>query len=363
MFQRASKIIIKESSASRNAHPAVGNIGYINSMYLFFKDKFILLDAFFFQYKSDKKENKTRCEKKRFLIDLGMKKAFKHRIKTYGVKRRFFIENNYVANLTPHRYNVVRPHLLEYPSVDYVWCRNTDNERGPNHNSLIKIPYGQIALSPSRKKSIMFEGQNALRCWANCLLSIINSGLFNFANYNYKERDRKYDRYIYKQFSYVYSRILDKHSCSMDMYNGRAGKMNSTYSISHQNSTNFINNLQELFALYKIILNGCDLNTLSNNDNIRMFSSSSRLYGLEKTISYEKVPLSISRTLIGLFFRYIMMPGNTEANIFKMKKANLIQWDSDKTIKYLKVLEDIKMSADINSSALNRVFTEGLYKQ
>ena len=104
MFQRGQKILILESSASRRAHPAVGDIGYLNNMYLFFKDRFILLDMFILTYKSDIKAGKDRCERKRFLIDLGINERLRYKLSRTGLPKKFFARNSHMANLTPAGY-------------------------------------------------------------------------------------------------------------------------------------------------------------------------------------------------------------------------------------------------------------------
>ena len=198
MFQRGQKIIILESSADRKTHPRAGDIGYLDNMYLFINDKFILLDAFFFKYTIDNKQNKDRVEKKRFIIDLGMQKNLKFNMSN-GVPIKFFV-NKYHINLTSTGYTIGvskdTENIVEYPLIysNYgIWnsLRRSAKDNSVNTHlskELYKIPYGHITLFSNKynsKYKIEERSNNEFIAWIRSMTPVISSMLGIF--YNYKE--------------------------------------------------------------------------------------------------------------------------------------------------------------------------------
>ena len=342
MFQRGQKIVILESSSSKRSHPAAGDVGYLNNMYLFFKDRFILLDAFFLSYASDVKNNVDRCERKRFVIDLSMKKGLKYKLRSSGIPRKFFIENQYVANLTPHGYILNRPVYLESPSIASMWLRMYNNSGNYLINSDTKIPYGQIALVPNSKKPINKEGRNALRCWIQCLLPILDAEVNVFTpGYNdiptiYKTANSKYYQSLH--------RLVPKRRRVEALANKRVA--------------NIIKDMRILQTMSKFFLDGCDTQFLKNDllsQNKRLIYT---LWGTKRNIRYivDQVPQAVSGALIGMFFRSLLMSKDTKGTLYTMKSAGLLPWTTNEIRNRAKKLEAIKQEADSDSAALARIF-------
>jgi len=101
MFHRGQKVQIIESKCQGKLRPQVGDVGYLNNMFLFPRDRFILTDIFFFSFK-----HRLRIpERKKFIIDLGMDKHIKNQICLKGVNKQFF---------------VMRPHVCINPTVIFL---------------------------------------------------------------------------------------------------------------------------------------------------------------------------------------------------------------------------------------------------
>ena len=136
MIQRGKRIIVVESSVPKNGHPNVGDIGYLDNAYLFPKQRFILADAFFYQYKKDATKSKTRLEKKVFIIDLNMNKSLKNKIQKSGISKKYFSDNNNVINLTavgfdPHsEFHDTSPQIFDHCGL---WTSSNLNP--------VKIPF------------------------------------------------------------------------------------------------------------------------------------------------------------------------------------------------------------------------------
>jgi len=192
MLDRGKKIVVTKSSAKGKQHPSVGDIGYIRNAVLFPTRRFILTDIFFCSFgKQDK--NTNRCEKKRFIIDLGINQDTKQKL-SKGVSRMFF-NRNYV-NLNCIDY------LIPYTEVPNVIAGAGIFERLTT-NSNIKIPFGHIAYLDDRT-NLAVCNIGEFRSWINSLLTVAcYSGKF-FTNRNLKTKvislipsNTEINRYVY----------------------------------------------------------------------------------------------------------------------------------------------------------------------
>lgn len=348
MFRRGQKIIILESSVSKRAHPAVGDIGYLNNIYLFFKDRFILLDIFFLSYKSDIRGNKDRVEKKRFLIDLGIEKRLKYKLCKIGMPRKFFTKNPYVANLTPAGYSFDEYDYNEYPTVASIWPR-THNKQGKNLlNTHMKIPCGQIAVVPHNKRSFSEESNNTIRCWINSLAPLLVAEIGQFVDNSSKAGIRT----IYIMAS--------------NMYYSRLGEvLQKGINTESTNLPAVIKDLRLVQVLSEFFLNSCDKNFLKSMDSRKHRGLINLLWRpkkcIEILINNDKIPKHISDALISIFFRSLLTTKDTESQLLKMKTANFLPWSLATIHARAKKLEKIKLKANSNSAALNRIFEESLF--
>ena len=343
MFQRGQKIAILKSSASKKAHPAVGDVGYLNNMYLFFKDRFILLDAFFLSYKQDRKTGKDRCEKKRFLIDIGMKDPLKYRLTKVGMPRKFFTNNSYTTNLTLVNYIFADRHYREYPSVMSTWNRVHNTKGKSLIDNKIKIPYGQITALPNAKKPISEEGANALDSWLACLYPVLTIEM-------------------------RLGGMPDVHTIG-NMAISRYGNSLSKFLIDKNNASitaKTIKDMRMIQVLGKFLIDNCDRSFLKSNgislNKYKMkyiWGNYPVVDGLIKAINNgKKLPEYITRGLIGVFFRALLMNGDTKSQLTKLRIGGILPWDKSYIQKIAKRIEEIKQEANSNSAALARIFEE-----
>jgi hypothetical protein len=181
MFHRGQRIIVTESSASGKTHPAVGDVGYLNNVHLFYKDRFILADGFFFAYKADK--NRSRCERKRFIIDLGMSGNLRRKMQMVGLNRNFYVEKEEnTVNLTSVGY---------WNSGGSRGLRDLPFVRGPHGifpmesiiDKPVKIPIVNIKAFPG-KYSMLNQYKEELDAWSRCFWPALSSHLVIFGSHD-----------------------------------------------------------------------------------------------------------------------------------------------------------------------------------
>jgi len=368
MFQRASKIIITESSSQKRAHPAVGDVGYLNNMYLFFVDQFILLDAFFFSYKSDRKEKKDRCERKRFIIDLGMSKQLKRKLKDYGVPKSFFIKNKYVANLTISGHKVSGAIRAESPNMGSMWYRTLNKKAKSLLGNTVKIPYGQIALAPRRKNSILSDGPGALKCWIECMLPIVGTEILFVPG---GTQDTPITNIVNDFYYARLDRYTNIRAVGIGTSIGLRKDVLNRFEYFGSSMHRLIEGLQRAHALSNFLLHNCDMNILTDRSQrmyMDLFSKDWNKYGIKHAYSREgvkirtRVPVMIIKFVVGFFFRSIIMPGDTESKLLSMNKSDALKWKPSKIAERSKELEDMKRAAEFDSAALNRIFERDLLR-
>jgi len=345
MFRKSSKIVVIESSATKRAHPAVGDIGYINDMHLFYKDRFILLDAFFFRYKSDIRNNKTRCERKKFILDLGMHKTLRHKLKTYGAKRKFLINNKHSVNLTACAYYVDPVGaLVEAPDILSIY---------PNIGAGITpiIPYGRISLAPDSRKPIHSEGSNALLCWLKCLLPAFG------INKNPRFTEKIDPEYLSVGgiSKIIHKRSLDKYSLDIIApYNCAIPRITGLPASDHH--LHIIDDMRIIQALSKFVLRGCDTAALKTLSVIDKLNFSTTLTGTNNCLTMRgKLSYRKHKILASMLLRSMLMSKNTKSSLFGLLQNGILPAGLDGK-NLVNELEDIKIRANSSSAALNRIF-------
>lgn len=171
MFYRGQRIEVIESSAKGNAHPRVGDLGYLNNMFWFYKDRFILADAFFFSYRNESIKGKARSERKKFIIDLGMTSDMRRRILMGAAKVSLFAGSKQVVNLLQiaERNTIISSSLETFPPLvgPYgIWYKK-------NKESGTRIPIVNIRNSSGRY-SLLKTHPNEANAWIKCLLSVVS---------------------------------------------------------------------------------------------------------------------------------------------------------------------------------------------
>lgn len=347
MFRRSQKILILESNASRRAHPAVGDIGYLNNMYLFFKDRFILLDMFILTYKSDIKAGKDRCERKRFLIDLGINERLKYKLSRTGMPKKFFVRNSHMANLTPAGCIFDGHGYRESPNEHQIWTREYNGKYKSLLNSRVKIPYGQIAVIPNPKKPFEQESVNAIKCWMKCLTPLLTAEAREFG-YNGGNDVRT----IYSIANYIYYATFGKI-------------MHDKMVVGDKILPKAISDLRKVQVLSEFFLNSCDENLLKNFELRKYRGTINVVWGakgsIEALINIQGLPKEIVNALVSIFFRSLLISRDTRKQLLRMKNNNYLPWSGASINAKSKLLEEVKLKANSSSAALNRFFEDKLF--
>lgn len=204
MFQRGHKVEVIESNAIKGMRPRKGDIGYLNNMFLFPREKFILTDIFFFL----RGQKTHKVEHKKFIIDLGMSKSDKNLISRTGVNKLFFVSKpNTCLNptmvspfmtvcnknpITGVRKDISSTYLAipQLVGTYGVWdgCMKLSNKiYQPNKASKskkykavdgkFKIPIGHIkkVFGPCDKLNM---DANELRAWINSISAILYTSVY-----------------------------------------------------------------------------------------------------------------------------------------------------------------------------------------
>jgi hypothetical protein len=379
MFQRGQKIIILESSANKKTHPKVGDVGYLDNMYLFANDRFILISAFFFQYKKDK-DGKDRIEKKRFVIDLGMRKNLRLDLSD-GVSIASFVNKEQI-NLTSTGYTTKVlddgvEHLIDYPFIhsNYgIWNnvrKDIKNNSISIHNSekLYKIPYGHIALFSNKynsKYKIEDKSHNEFIAWIKSMMPVISSMYKVFCTYPsthdfgktidncFKMAESK-NTFFLRYINYLFTHNKTNEQISRYYLSKNMEKLNKSEKASIIEGVNFINSLNNIFMqrLDSYYINRFnELQYKVIREYIRDFWIGKGISNKDKII-IEIIP--VINIIKSVLYRTVIMPCNIEKKIDPILSYLPAEWRvlfKDKT----KRIKRIKLDADNNSSALNRIY-------
>lgn len=152
MFYRGQKVIITASTVKDRMHPAVGDTGYIENMFLFPNEHLILMSLIMCSYK----KNDARSEHKKFILDLGIHPSVRDKLKS-GVNKLFFLSKNSVNLLPAFMYrNKIKvtngnkyDYMVPFPQIvgTYgIWTGYTRKEVKNNVQSdkPVIIPIGHI---------------------------------------------------------------------------------------------------------------------------------------------------------------------------------------------------------------------------
>jgi len=386
MFQRGQKIIVLESSANKKTHPRAGDVGYLDNMYLFANDRFILISVFFFQYKEDK-HNKSRIEKKKFVIDLGMTKNLKLDLDK-GISISYFTSKD-VINLTSTGYFTKKSRdgverLIAYPLMhsNYgIWNnirKDIKNSSAYTYDSkrLYKIPYGHIALFSSKYNSryiIESRNDNEFIAWIKSMASVTASMLNIFHVYI----DGNYDKVLSNSFKMAeiktepfekYVNYLIKHDKNMERVVSSGCYISKDIEgLKESEKAKIVENVNFISSLNNMLIQRLDLystnvfnqpNYNAIRDYIKDLLNRKGLLLDKNEMIMEIMPtISIVRFI---FYRSIIMPCNINEKIKLVQKYLPAKWSiSNENV--IKHIEEIKSSADNNSSALNRIY--GVVKQ
>lgn len=358
MFQRGQRIIVVESSATKRSHPSVGDIGYLGNMYLFFRSKFILADAHFFQYKKDSSPGE-RCEKRRFIIDLGMPRQFKYRLLQDGTPKKFFVDDKYRITLTTvgYSYDKSGSYFKDHPSIlgtQGIWRHA--HEQGISKS--VKIPICHIALANSihpLRYNITKSHANEVDAWFRSVSPVLSSSLNHFSNGN-KNSMHYQSVVIYNAVGkYLDAKLFPTGSDIV--YSIRPGKR--TLVCTH----NIICAVKQIQSLISVFIERTDEKAIKDLDSISSIARASirdnknipdaiiNLMEHDKSASEQGGSIS---ALTSIIFRSIMMKHNTTKALMDINK--LLPWNNKQIEEKSKAIALMRKEADGHSAALNRIF-------
>ncbi len=356
MFQRGQKVIVVESSATGRSHPSVGDVGYLDNMYLFFRDKFILANAYFFHYRKDDRPGE-RCEKKRFVIDLGMRRHFRHKLLKYGVPKTFFTHNPQMVLLTTvgNSYNKKHDHFIDHPDIlgqGGIWNSTKD----PKLSKTVKLPYCHIALAnntqPS-KYSIAKSYTNEVNAWFRSVDSVLASSLNYFSSLDTNS--------MHRQSVIIYDQIR-KYLCVTLTPHGSAAYSISPGRRSPDHMCRLICGMRQIQSLMNIFIGRTDemlLNNLHNMEStvrvcLREYEDISDAFTALRNEVDTGPESGAIPAIVSLFYRSIIMKHNTTKALTDMRK--FLPWTDKQIEEKAKAATLMRKEANKHSAALNRIF-------
>jgi len=389
MFYRGQKVQVIKSNASRKAHPRKGDTGYLNNMFLFPREKFILTDIFFFLFNG--KERKS--EHKKFILDLGMDKATKHAIRK-GANKLFFISKPHIC-LNPIMINTMRftalvskskskdakfipdaemtiPQLIgTYGAWHDITAipKNTKHAQKSILDGYSKIPIGQIRGVSKPGKRIDVSNYE-LYAWIRSMIPIMYSLGIGLGSYFMNTGNGQTS--VRESISSVYESVV-KWFYTKDQNDGIRlfSDKFSKYVPNSPARDTLIAGLAWFSALHFVALDKMQSNTIQFLDGL----STDKIQQLHGVIStkikerclYDFIDLELMsqslflgtsgnmHTIISYFYRSIFYHAKSRIYLNKIKNLLPLTWDIEKISH---IIDIAKISANESSASLARVFEE-----
>jgi len=379
MFQRGQKIIILESSAKSGTHPRAGDVGYLRNIYLFPKLRFILLNACFFSYNGD---NRNKVEKKKFIIDLKMNRDLRFKISHEGMPIKFFTNNIDSVNLSTTGYLIkeipiksehgITLDFISYPQMhsNYgIWMRTKNKiATNPIENKVVKIPYGQIALFNAKfnhKYSIAECSDVEFMAWLESTIPLLGSALNAICDYSsyysVKSLQNGYFDLANMMWGAIFNKIIE-FSFPFLVAIGDPVSVYAFHDLSNQDRAvkkRIAENVRYLDSLTSMFVQRLDSYALNKHLKVETNKMLLEHFDLINGLSSQDLPffLYLYSLIRSIFFRAAMMPGNTSIRLKQIMRYLPLEWQNiDWLENKSKILDDIKISADSDSSALNRIY-------
>lgn len=393
MLQRGQKITILKSSAKVRSHPNVGDVGYLNNIYLFLAHRFILIDAFFFSYSSSESGH---VEKKKFIIDLGMKSNLRYKIAYVGVPGSFFVDDENIVNLSSTGYCIMSVGdgtydiFLDFPHVYSscgIWPTTNNNEKtGKPHTSnkmedrLVKIPFGQIALLSSKSNSkycLEKSSESELLAWLRTAVPTMASLRLLFRDYRRDYPPLKMDNSCFRRAADILNSLSPSlllnvsQQLTISAVKKETGRIGYSFFKPSNHSDNSkavmvknINLLKSIAGIFLYRLDALNINRLvkSNSgreylipemDYVRNFwSVKGGLLSETKMIDPYKPTYHLIRSIV---FRAIFLAGNSYKKLRPLVKCLPADWEANLGQR-AEALGTIQRRANNDSSALARIY-------
>jgi hypothetical protein len=361
MFHRGQRIIIKKSSASKRAHPSVGDIGYIGSAFLFYRNRFILIDGEFFSYSDGLSIDTVRkSERKRFIIDLGMSAQNKRLLKTEGMPRKWFLSSKYVVNLNPVEISVNAP-CADRPAMSSMWPRMMEQAGNirryvPLLDKKVKIPVGQIALFTSdRKYATGTLSPYEMRAWLRVMSPVIDMSYR--ASDNMLDKDDAYHRmYVLYQAVDQYLNLEKEYKIAhQHLFRLSTGAILSRD--NQRSIVEIVRQIQAIAAMQWLKKESFLINNYISSEAKNFMRSELMRAGLSGLINGDirkRDPSDFWDIASTVLCRALVMKGNTCNRLMSLKDILYIsdQWFVDIS----KEIDKMKEEAISDSAALARIF-------
>ncbi len=362
MFYRGQKIIVTESSASKRHHPSVGDIGYLNNMYLFYADRFILLDAIFSSYKSDKTTEPSRCERKKLIIDLGINKHTQQKMITTGMSKKFFLNNTHIIPLTTASYSVVSNKVVNTPCIDGpdgLWNRLHNKSGKTTAKTLVKIPIGHIGLASVHSGRKGYIGQSDLKAWIRSMTPCLNTHIFELTSMPATDKGMDSKHTIRRRASHLYMNLLPILKVK-DVPTGTFMHLQARKDLSNINIELLMNTIREFQTLSFMHINRLDDNIINNFNNA--FSDKFRVkWSLHKWGAVKRNYTWEFDVIFSIIFRAIFTPGDLYTKLIKIRR--FLPINDPNLASMCDRIHFIRKEGITSSAALARIFEEKLLKQ
>ena len=370
MFRRGQKIIVVESSAKGGVHPKKNDIGYLDNLYLFPADRFILMDALFFGYGNDIKKNIARkAEKKRLIIDLGMKPKLLSNITKNRMSRQAFF-NLIPICLTSVGYTTnIQDGFRDYPrpiGPCGIWDRNSSAMANQN-TSGVKIPYGNIApfsRFSNRKYSLKDCHDEELSAWLRTMNPMIDF-LWSILNIT---SGYEINNSISKMAECIWIEIHNYFAIDVTGKKTKYRFTNTFLSLNSDKKNFVIEQIRKLEALDNMVLQRQDITFLNQminkhtTDNIRRLESSWCEHGMlilwDRRSLFPPMIQEDINVLRSVFFRNIIMSKDIHGQLGMISKYfPSLGINSNKNVH---LFQSIQKDVNNSSSALARIFDSSL---
>ncbi len=364
MFYRGQKIIVTESSASKRHHPSTGDIGYLNNMYLFYADRFILLDAIFSSYKSDRSTEPSRCERKKLIIDLGISPRTRQKMITTGMAKKFFLNNKYVIPLTTAAYFVVANKVTNVPHMDGpdgLWNRLNNKSGKITMGTSVKIPIGNIGLASVYSSRKGYIGHSDLKAWIRSMTPFLNAHIYELpsmgittkklgsgqSTINHRAND------LYVKLSIIFR--------TKDVSAGSFIQLSPNGNLNDINKKLLVDTMREFQILSFMHTNRSDDHIVSNlgvafSSKFKNVWSTYRRWDIvDDEYTWKHA------VIVSIMFRAIFTPGDVYTKMLKIKR--FLPITENNLIDMCRRIQMIRKEGITSSAALARVFEEKLLKQ
>ena len=373
MFLRGQRVRIIESNAKGRTHPKVDDIGYINNLFLFPTEKFILASIFFCIYGD---EQNRRMEHKKFILDLGMDIKMRKQISREGVTKLFFLEKSSVC-LTPtfvktckRRNNkgytrYVAQYFPEMVGTHGIWTAYTkprDTKDRIKDNPFL-IPCGNIAsdyVVSKRLTDIQYINEVEMASYLNSFGAML-SAMIQLYNEYYDRPSRSFSVYTEKGWDKL-SSVMSISTQLDGVYKFKVKPKCLSKTYNYKSIATTIQFMKSLNYTALVRTEDSFLNNAVAEDELVM-ARVRKLVRREELINLLDPEISvehgIERTQLGtllpcMIYKILFADRNNKISINRLH--NLLGEKYYDCEKILKEIKEIHKEARSNSAALNRLF-------